>query len=72
MLDGTSTDDLLALPLGRFCNRVMAWLQARMTRQAYEAFAYRANMPPPHAIADSAEWSDEATMAQFLDFKEPV
>jgi hypothetical protein len=71
-IDGSVDDDVLVLPLDRFCNRMLAWFQTRMKQSDYDSWLMRLQTPPPKALASAGEWSDEETMAAFQAFSEPA
>lgn len=64
-MDGTTTEDMMDLPLDRFLNRVMAWIRERMTDQAWRGFVFRLEVPPPGVIPTTGPWSEEEMAATW-------
>lgn len=55
MIDGTTTADLMELPLDRFCNRVVEWVRSRMTTDKFELWLFQLETPPIDAEVDEVE-----------------
>lgn len=60
MIDGTSPDDLMALPLDRFCNRVVEWVRSRLSPERFDAWIFQIETPPI-----DAEFDEVAEMERF-------
>jgi hypothetical protein len=50
----------MALPLDRFCNRIVEWFKARMTESNFQGWMMRVELPPP------GEADDEEMTRAFL------
>lgn len=66
MLDGTTVEDLLDLPIDRFCNRVYAWLRSRMRTVDFQAFEAALHRPPQGVEPTSGPWSPDEQAAAFM------
>jgi hypothetical protein len=66
-LDGSSEEDLMRLPLDRFCNRVLAFVSSRMKPEQYRHLLFQIDVPPPGATPISGPWSEEAMAATFAE-----
>ncbi len=52
MIDGTTLDDLLMLPLDRFCNRIVEWVRSRMKPEQFDSWVFEIETPPIDAEVD--------------------
>lgn len=72
MMDGTSSEDLLELPPDRFCNRVVAWMKARMKTTDFQAFEAALHRPPPGVEPTTGPWSPDEMAAAFQTLQREI
>lgn len=62
--------NLWDLPLDRFCNAVMVWLEERTEAKEWKAWMVRLMTPPPQALANPAvkAMTDAEEGRQFMAF----
>ncbi len=67
MIDGTTLDDLLMLPLDRFCNRIVEWVRSRTKPEQFDAWIFEIETPPIDAEVDEIAEMERfrKTMAQI-------
>jgi hypothetical protein len=65
MIDGSTPDDLMALPIDRFCNRIIDWVRSRMTETKFDLWLFQIETPPSGAEVDEVAEMERfrATMA---------
>ena len=65
MMDGTTAEDLLELPLDRFCNRVLTFMRAHMSQSEWASFQFRLDLPPIGVSPTIGPWAEEAMSRGF-------
>lgn len=58
-MDGHTPDDMMALPLDRFLNRVVAWLRDRMKPSEWQSYEFRLHLPPPGEEVTAGPWATD-------------
>ena len=65
MIDGMQSEDLLRLPLDRFCNRVLYFMRSNMARSEWSSFEFRLNLPPLGVTPTTGPWAEDAMSRAF-------